>query len=163
MMSKLKSRLINSSSAIAFALLAFSFAFNTSQVYAEDFETASPLAQAAVLDTGPKIVGEWICHTYNSVVRTCIHAGQAAIVQSPAEADYSPSIAAESETDAGAPPSNRSVDAIKVEITQSVTIAIAGEAVEDKVAPTNTGSISEPAIGSPQILEAKAATLDEEE
>jgi hypothetical protein len=163
MMSKLKSRLISSSSAIALALFALSFAFDASQVYAEDLETTSTLSPAAILDTGPEIVEGWICQTYNSVVRTCIRAVRAANDQSTAEVDYSPSIIAGSETDAGAPPAIHSVDAIKVEITQTVTIAIAGEALEDKGEPTITGSISEPAAESPVVLEAKAATPDDEE
>jgi hypothetical protein len=163
MMSKLKSRLISSSSAIAFALLALSFAFDASQAYAEDLGTTSTLTQAAVLDTGPEIAEGWICHTYSSGVRTCIPAAQAANDQSTAEVDYSHSIIGESETNAGAPPAIHSVDAIKVEITQTVTIAVAGETVEDKGEPSTTGSISEPAAESPLILEAKAATPEDEE
>jgi hypothetical protein len=53
------------------------------------------------------------------------------------------------------------VDAIVVEITQSVTIAVPGQNVEDSEEPVHTGSIPEPATADPVIVNAEATALDE--
>ena len=79
-MSKLKSRLINSASALA-VLLVLSFAFCASLAYAEDLEATSP-PQTIFLDTTGKVAEWWICYSYSSGVQTCINTHRANI-QSP--------------------------------------------------------------------------------
>jgi hypothetical protein len=141
MMSKLQSLLISSCSAIGLALLAFLFAFGAPQVYAEDLEAVSPPAQTKVSDVSAEVPDGLgvLCHYYGDGAETCVMMN----VQSAADLDLSTSAVSEIEplaTDVGSPLAIHSVDAIRVEITQTVTIAIAGETVDE---PTSTGSISE--------------------
>jgi hypothetical protein len=91
-MSKLKSRLINSASALAF-LLALSFAFCASQAYAEDLGAMSSPLQTMFLDTTGEVAEWWICYSYSSGVQTCINTHRANI-QSAAEVEHAPSAAA---------------------------------------------------------------------
>jgi hypothetical protein len=89
MMSKPKSRLINSGSALAF-LLALSFAFCASQAYTEDLEAMSSPPQTMFLDTTGEVAEWWICYSYSSGVQTCINTHRADI-QSAAEVEHTPS------------------------------------------------------------------------
>jgi hypothetical protein len=63
MMSKPKSRLINSASVLAF-LLALSFAFGASQACAKDPEAMSSPPRM-VLDTTGEVAEWWICYSYS--------------------------------------------------------------------------------------------------
>src|ERR1700692_2399169 len=139
-MSKLKSRFVNSLSIIAVALCALSFTFSGSRAYAEDLENSS-LVQFMFLDTDGEVAEWWICSNGG---QTCINTHQADL-QAALSRDGSARGGRGIESlppDEGSPPGIHSVDAIKVEITQSVTIAVAGEVVDEH--EEVTGSISKP-------------------
>ena len=141
-MSKLKIRLVKSVGAVTLALLAVSFAFAASHAYADDVEVGT-LPSRLTADTDPVIAEDIavLCHSYGNAAETCVTGWikfqSTAEIDSPASepAEYEPAV------DAGPPPGIHSVDAIKVEITQSVTIALAGEAADDK--EDYTGSLRE--------------------
>src|SRR5262249_3837848 len=61
--------------------------------------------------------------------------------------------------DFAAPSSIRFVDAVQVEITQTVTIAIPGEGADSEAAMT-VGSLAEPAAAEP-LVDASAAPADQ--
>src|SRR6267154_1748655 len=73
-MRKLKSRWVNSVSAIALALLAFSLAFTTSQAYAEGLEVVSPPPQTVVADASTETAEGLgvLCHSYSDGAETCV-------------------------------------------------------------------------------------------
>jgi hypothetical protein len=134
-MRKLKSCLVTSISIIALALLAFA----APQAYAEDLDAVSGVPQTiAEIATA-----EAPLQTTDEAER--IVSGFSAI-----------ELAVD---DAGTPSAvYHLVDAIKVEITQSVTIALAGEAVDEDV----TGSIPELAATEPEfVVEAQTTKSDE--
>jgi hypothetical protein len=142
-MSKLKIRLVKSVGAVTLALLAVSFAFAASHAYADDVEGGTLPSRALTADTDP-VIAEGIavlCHSYGNAAETCVTGGiefqSTAEIDSPASepAQYEPAV------NAGPAPGIHSVDAIMVEITQSVTIALAGEAADDK--EDYTGSLPE--------------------
>jgi hypothetical protein len=161
-MSKLKSLLVNSVSALSLALLALSFAFASSPAYADDLEGFMSPSQT-IADAG-MAVAEGIavlCHSYGNGAETCVTA--TVNLQFTLDVDLPTSaanaIGQPAADDAAPPPPLRSVDAIKVEITQSVTIAVAGEVVDEH--EEITGSISEPAVSAVEpvlVIEAQAST-----
>jgi hypothetical protein len=151
-MSKLKSRLVNSVSIVAVALCALSFAFAGSRAYAEDLENSSQV-ESMFLDTDGEVAGWWICSNGG---QTCINTHQADL-QAALNRDGSARVAGEIESptpDEGSPPGARSVDAIKVEITQSVTIAAAGEVADEEI----TASMPMPATAPVLVVDTTAPT-----
>jgi hypothetical protein len=111
MMSKLKYRLIDSSSSlvVAFVLLAFSLALGSSRSYAQDVDAIScpPPALDIVAELAEEL--DVACHSYVA-------------------AEASSPVAIEGQ-------------AIRVEITQSVTVAALGESVENVEGLEVTGSV----------------------
>jgi len=151
-MNKLKSRLVNSVSAVAFALLAFSFALAASPAYADELEGVAPPSQTIAAKANAEVAkGDGVlCHSYADGAETCVTA--VVNLQSAVEVDLPTSEANENEppaTDAISHTGVRFFDAIKVEITQSVTIAFAGEATDDR--EEYTGSIPERSAPEPTL------------
>jgi len=142
-MSKLKSRLVKSLSALSLALLALSVAFASSQAYADDQEGFTSPSQT-IADAGTAVAEgiAVLCHSYCNGAEACVTA--IVNLQSTVDVDLPTSavsaIGQPAADDAGLPPALHSVDAIKVEITKSVTIAVAGEVVDEH--EEITGSIS---------------------
>jgi hypothetical protein len=154
-MSKLKSLLVNSVSIVAVALCALSFAFAGARAYAENLENSSQV-ESMFLDTDGEVAEWWVCSNGG---QTCINTHQADL-QAALGRDGSARVADEIKSpppDEASPPGIHSVDAIKVEITQSVTIAAAGEVVDEH--EEVTGSISERAATAVEpvlVIEAQA-------
>jgi len=154
-MSKLKSRLVKSLSALSLALLAFSFAFAASAAYADDLEGFTSPSQTTA-DAGAAIAEgiAVLCRSYGNGAETCVTA--IVNLQSTVDVDLPASAVSTIEQpaadDVGLSPALHSVDAIKVEITQSVTIAVAGEVVDEH--EEVTGSVSEPAVAAVVVIEA---------
>jgi hypothetical protein len=93
----------------------------------------------------------------------------AAVIEEPAQtgsisepSTTEPALVADEKTaqEAAAAPTIEAADAVVVEVTQSVSVAAAGQAVETAEAPASTGSIAEPATAEPASM-IDAASLDD--
>ena len=140
------------SSALCFALLAASFTFGSSFVYAE----APEVTTSALQTVGP--------NNETNVIEGLPDGsgGQAGVAEAqPAEVDQPSSLVSEIEpslTDELSP-AIRSVDAIVVEVTQTVTIAVPGQDVEDN--EDHTGSLGDASATEPiEVLEEQTTELD---
>jgi hypothetical protein len=160
-MSKLKSRLVNSVSAAAVALFALSFAFAASQARSDNLDavtappqtiaanagsdTAAALVVACDLDGTQKCTSDKLEISTDEMER--IMSGVSPIELAAVD-DESP------------PPGLHSAAAIILEITQSVTIAAAGDAVDEH--EDVTGSITKPATetAEPVVVEASLPNDD---
>jgi hypothetical protein len=159
------------------ALLIASFTCSGSLVYAETPEETSSAAQALVLDaavSGSESVAIWDCDSEDGIGACPVDAQligsdeistatiTSAATEAPAtevsttevlatEASPAETPAIEvSSVEAAAAPTIQAVDAIIVEVTQTVTIAGEGAAVIEE--PAQTGSISEPSTTEPALV-----------
>jgi hypothetical protein len=151
------------------ALLAASFACSGSLVYAETPEETSSATQTLVLDaaaSGSESVAIWDCDSEDGIGACPIDAqlvgsdelSTATITSPAAEApatEVSATEAPASEVSAAetiATPAIEAVDAIIVEVTQTVTIAVPAEGAAVIEEPAQTGSISEPSATEPVLV-----------
>ena len=157
-MSKLKSRLISSSSAFAFALLAFSFAFGAVQAHTEELGTISCALPIEVMDATVAEKLDVQCHR------------QAAAAQfDTAEAEVQPTIEADPPSILGetpqptadaSTPSALEGQAIQVEITQTVTFAALGQELVASNEPDITGTVPSGETTADEILKSEPLALD---
>jgi hypothetical protein len=146
---KAMSRLIRHSLALGTLLLAAVLSLGGTFAYAEALDTPSPAVQPATLDGHANVAERpdaLFCVTYAGGDQTCIVEAQLeALYESEAgDAEHSPSLiidAAPTATE-DLPPTTYSVDAIVVEITQTVTVVVPGQDVEENEEPAYTGSVS---------------------
>src|ERR1700677_4284728 len=140
----------NLSSALGLVLLATSMTCVSSFAYSDPSETA---LETIVLEENVNVaqkLDELLCAAYDDDTQTCLSEAQVAIVDQPSSAATAVETAVADEAE---PPALHSVDAIAVEVTQTVTIAVAGETAEDTAEPAYTGSISPtPAAGAPSVI-----------
>jgi hypothetical protein len=150
------------SSALGFALLAASFTFGSSFVYAETpeattfaLQTVGPNNESNVIEGLPDDSGGQAGVADASVAEAGVAEAQ------PAEVDQPSSLVSETELSSTdeLSPAFRSVDAIVVEVTQTVTIAVPGQDVEDN--EDHTGSIGDASATEPiEVLEEQTTELD---
>jgi hypothetical protein len=165
------------SSALGFALLAASFTFGSSFVYAEApevttsaLQTVGPNNETNVIEGLPDGSGGQAGVADASVAEAGVaeagvaEAGvaEASVAEAqPAEVDQPSSLVSETELSSTdeLSPAIRSVDAIVVEVTQTVTIAVPGQDVEDN--EDHTGSIRDASATEPiEVLEEQTTELD---
>jgi hypothetical protein len=174
-------------SALGLTLLAASFTFGGSPVYAEVPEATTSSVQTVVPDNEANVteglsdcsncqvsggqVGDQVSGGEVSSVQTSVDqvggevGGETSVVEAqPAALDQASSVLIEIEpfsSEAYSPPVIRFVDAIVIEVTQTVTIAVPGQDVEDNEEPLHTGSIPDGPVGEAAvILEEQTADLD---
>ena len=155
------------SSALCFALLAASFTFGSSFVYAEApevttsaLQTVGPYNETNVIEGLPDGSGGQAGVADASVAEAGVAEASVAEAQ-PAEVDQPSSLVSETELSSTdeLSPAIRSVDAIVVEVTQTVTIAVPGQDVEDN--EDHTGSIRDASATEPiDVLEEQTTELD---
>jgi hypothetical protein len=148
-------------SVLGLAVLVASFTCGGSVVYADAPEALSSAMQTLAPDAnanGTESVGTLPCAFTDDGAETCtVHATLAEVDHlSPAGA-IEPSVTEASSTEAPAP-AIQSVDAILVEVTQTVTIAVPGQD-EDAEAPVLAESVPEPTATEPVLVVANA-TID---
>lgn len=148
-------------SVLGLAVLMASFTCGGSVVYADAPEALSSAMQTLAPDAnanGTESVGTLPCAFTDDGAETCtVHATLAEVDHlSPAGA-IEPSVTEASSTEAPAP-AIQSVDAIVVEVTQTVTIAVPGQD-EDAEAPVLAESVPEPTATEPVLVVANA-TID---
>jgi hypothetical protein len=144
-------------SVLGLAVLMACFICGSSFVYADDvLEAASSAMQTLAPDANSvESVDKLPCES--SCVGTEHCTGDAQTV----EADQSSSAVSEIEpsvTEASPAPAVQSVDAIIVEVTQTVTIVVPGDEAADSEEPAVTGSIEEPVATEPAAAVEAAAT-----
>jgi hypothetical protein len=163
MISKMKCRLFSSTSAfpLAVVLLAASFVFGASRAHAEYRDTTLCSPAAAVLEYGAEVAEELdvICQAMNVEVQIL----DTAELQAPALIEHPAAATSEipqTVAEAAAPQAIEG-QAIPVEITQTVTIAVLGQAEEQRdIADDITGSIPStpaPIAATPSIIEPETA------
>jgi hypothetical protein len=155
------------SSALGFALLAASFTFGSSFVYAETpeattsaLQTVGPNNETNVIEGLPDGSGGQAGVAQPGVADASVAEAGVAEAQ-PAEVDQPSSLVSGSEPSSTdeLSPAIRSVDAIVVEVTQTVTIAVPGQDVEDN--EDHTGSIRDASATEPiEVLEEQTTELD---
>jgi hypothetical protein len=148
-------------SVLGLAVLMASFTCGGSVVYADAPEALSSAMQAPAPDAnanGTESVGTLPCASTDDGAETCtVHAALAEVERlSPAGA-IEPSVTEASSTEPPVP-AIQSVDAILVEVTQTVTIAVPGQD-EDAEAPVLVESVPEPTATEPVLVVANA-TID---
>jgi len=148
-------------SVLGLAVLMASFTCGGSVVYADAPEALSSAMQTLAPDAnanGTESVGTLPCASTDDGAETCtVNAALAEVDQlSPAGA-IEPSVTEASSTEAPMP-AIQSVDAIVVEVTQTVTIAVPGQD-EDDEAPVLVESVPEPTATEP-VLVVASATID---
>jgi hypothetical protein len=164
---------------LGLALLAASFTCSGSLAYAETPEETSTATQALVLDAaagGSESVAIWDCDSEDGIGACPVDAQligsdelstatiTSAATQAPAtevsttevsatEASPAETPATEvSSAEAAAAPAIQAVEAIIVEVTQTVTIAVPAEGAAVIEEPAQTGSISEPSTTEPVLV-----------
>jgi hypothetical protein len=123
-------------SVLGLAVFVASFICGGSLVYAETEETSSAMQIIATVADANGAESELSC------------------VFDSAGADICPVIAKLEDVDEplAAAPAVEAVDAIVVEVSQSVTVAAPGQEAGDVEEPAHTGSISEPSVGEPVVM-----------
>jgi len=144
-------------SVLGLAVLMACFICGSSFVYADDvLEAASSAMQTLAPDANSvESVDKLPCESSCVGTEHCTGDAQTA------EADQSSSAVSAIEpsvTEASPAPAVQSVDAIIVEVTQTVTIVVPGEDAADSEEPAVTGSILEPAATEPAPVVEAAAT-----
>jgi hypothetical protein len=135
-------------SVLGLAVLAASFAFGSSLVYAETEETSSAIEIIAlVADTGA--ASELSCVLDSAGADICTVAEKLAEVDQPSAAAGQTELSA---TEAAPASTIQSVDAIVAEVNQTVTIAAPGENAADSEEPVGTGSITAPPAAEPVAM-----------
>jgi hypothetical protein len=161
------------------ALLVASFTCSGSLVYAETPEETSSVTQALVLDaaaSGSESVAIWDCDSEDGIGACPVDAqligsdeistatitsaatGAPATEVSTTEVSATEALPTEtpapevSSADAAAAPIIQAVDAIIVEVTQTVTIVVPGEGAAVIEEPAQTASISEPLATEPVLV-----------
>ena len=159
-------------SALGFALLAASFIFGSSFVYAETPEATTSLLQTVGPDNETNVIeglpdgsgGQAGVAEANVAEAGVAEAGvaEASVAEAqPAEVDQPSSLVSETEPSSTdeLSPAIRSVDAIVVEVTQTVTIAVPGQDDEDN--EDHTGSIRDASATEPiEVFEEQTTELD---
>jgi hypothetical protein len=136
-------------SVLGLAVLAASFAFGSSLVYAETEETSSAIETIALVADTNGAASELSCVLDSAGADICT------VAEKLAEADQ-PSAAADqtelSATEAAPASTIPSVDAIVAEVNQTVTIAVPGENAAGSEEPVGTGSITAPPAAEPVAM-----------
>jgi len=129
------------SSALGLALLAASLTFTSSFACSNSGDDQTSIVNAPAAEVAQPSVAEVTPPSVAEVTPPSV-----AEVTEPSLAQFDPPLSVVSESEPPAtespPPAIYSVDAIRVEVTQSVTIAAPGQSIEDDQ-PTHTGSIAE--------------------
>jgi hypothetical protein len=149
-------------SALGFALLAASFIFGSSFVYAETPEATTSLLQTVGPNNETNVIEGLPDGSGGQAGVADASVAEAGVAEAqPAEVDQPSSIVSETELSSTdeLSPAIRSVDAIVVEVTQTVTIAVPGQDVEDN--EDHTGSIRDASATEPiEVLEEQTTELD---
>jgi hypothetical protein len=151
-------------SVLGLAVLAASFAFGSSLVYAETEETSSPMQVIALVADTNGAESELSCVLDSAGADICTDATKLAEVDQPSTA------AGQTELSATEAPAStiHSVDAIAAEVNQTVTIAVPGENAADSNAvdseePAGTGSIMAPPAAEPVAMLDAGTTIEASE
>lgn len=149
----------NLTRALGLIFLATSLTCVNSFAYSDPLE---PALQTLILEENANVsqkLDELICAAFDDDTQTCLPVAQLTEVDQPSSVATAVELGP---TDEAEPPVIHSVDAIVVEVTQTVTVAVADEAAEDTAAPAYTGSISPaPAAGEPRmIIDEDATAID---
>jgi hypothetical protein len=142
-------------SVLGVAVLAASFAFGSSLVYAETEETSSATQVVALVADTNGAESKLSCVLDSAGADICATAEQLAEVDQPSDAVGQTELTA---TEAAPASTVRFVDAIVAEVIQTVTIAVPGENAADSEEPVGTGSITAPPVAEPvAMLDANTA------
>src|SRR5882757_6257875 len=142
-------------SVLGLAVLAASFGFGSSLVYAETEETSSAIEVVALVADTNGAESELSCVLDSAGADICAAAEQLAEVDQPSTAAGQTELSA---TKAAPASTVRFVDAIVAEVNQTVTIAVPGENAADSEEPAGTGSITTPPVAEPvAMLDANTA------
>jgi hypothetical protein len=141
---KAMSRLVRCSLAFGALLLAAVLTLGGTFAYAGALDT--PTAEQAAANGNANVAERpdaLLCITYSGGDQTCIVEAQLeALYENEAgEADHASSLIIEAAPATDALPATEFVDAIKVEITQTVTIAAPGQDAAENDEPATTGSV----------------------
>jgi hypothetical protein len=142
-------------SVLGLAVLAASFAFGSSLVYAETEETSSAIEVVALVADTNGAESEPSCVLDSAGADICTAAEKLAEVDQPSTAAGQTELSA---TEAAPASTVRFVDAIVAEVNQTVTIAVPAENAADSEEPIGTGSITTPPVAEPvAMLDANTA------
>ena len=135
-------------SVLGLAVLAASFAFGSSLVYAETEETSSAIEVVALVADTNGAESELSCVLDSAGADICADATKLAEVDQPSAAGQTELSATEA-----APASTiQFVDAIVAEVAQTVTVAVPGENAAVSEEPVGTGSITAPPVAEPVAM-----------
>jgi hypothetical protein len=138
-------------SVLGLAVLAASFAFGSSLVYAETEETSSAIEVVALVAGTNGAESELSCVLDSAGADICTAAEKLAELDQPPAAGQTELSATE------AAPASMVVDAVVAEVNQTVTIAAPGENAGGSDEPVGTGSITPPPVAEPvAMLDANA-------
>jgi hypothetical protein len=136
-------------SVLGLAVLAASFAFGSSLVYAETEETSSAIETIALVADTNGAASELSCVLDSAGADICTVAEKLAEVDQPSAAPGQTELSA---TEAAPASTIQSVDAIVAEVNQTVTIAVPGENAAGSNEPAGTGSITAPPVAEPVAM-----------
>jgi hypothetical protein len=141
-------------SVLGLAVLAASFAFGSSFVYAETEETSSAIEVVALVADTNGAESEMSCVLDSAGADICTAAEKLAEVDQPSAAAGQTELSA---TEAAPASTIQFVDAIAAEVNQIVTIAVPGESAADSNAvdseePVAAGSITAPPAAEPVAM-----------
>jgi hypothetical protein len=142
-------------SILGLAVLAASFAFGSSLVYAETEETSSAIEVVALVADTNGAESELSCVLDSAGADICAAAEQLAKVDQPSAVVGQTELTA---TEAAPASTVRFVDAIVAEVNQTVTIVVPGENAADSEELVGIGSITAPPVAEPvAMLDANTA------
>jgi hypothetical protein len=147
-------------SVLGLAVLAASFAFGSSLVYAETEETSSPIQVVALVADTNGAESELSCVIDSAGADICT------VTETLAEVDQPSAAAGQTELSAteAAPASTiQFVDAIVAEVAQTVTVAVPGENAAVSEEPAGTGSITAPPVAEPVAMLDANTTIEASE
>ncbi len=136
-------------SVLGLAVLAASFAFGSSLVYAETEETSSAIEVVALVADTSGAESELSCVLDSAGADICTAAEKLAEVDQPSAAAGQTELSATEDAPAS---TIHSVDAIVAEVSQTVTIAAPGENAAESEEPVGTGSITAPPVAEPVAM-----------
>jgi hypothetical protein len=139
-------------SVLGLAVLAASFAFGSSLVYAETEETSSAIEVVALVADTNGAESELSCVLDSAGADICAAAEKLAEVDQPSAAAQTAAQTELSATEATSASTIRFVDAIVAEVDQTVTIAVPGESAADSEEPAATGSMAAPSAAEPVAM-----------
>jgi hypothetical protein len=136
-------------SVLGLAVLAASFAFGSSLVYAETEETSSAIETIALVADTSGAASELSCVLDSAGADICTAAEKLAEADQPSAAAGQTELSA---TEAAPASTIQSVDAIVAEVNQTVTIAAPGENAAVSEEPVGIGSTTAPPAAEPVAM-----------